>query len=114
MIEREALYQSVWGYAMAHGDRSVDVFVRKLRAKLQRNSPGWEYIHTHFGIGYRFDPESDRQVETLRPRERHRGAGSAERFTGFEQESGRARLTSVHGGPSDSKRDGAARPAAIQ
>jgi DNA-binding response OmpR family regulator len=57
VIEREAIYQSVWGYAMAHGDRSVDVFVRKLRAKLQRVSPGWTYIHTHFGIGYRFDPE---------------------------------------------------------
>jgi DNA-binding response OmpR family regulator len=57
VIEREAIYQSVWGYAMAHGDRSVDVFVRKLRAKLQRHSPGWDYIHTHFGIGYRFEPE---------------------------------------------------------
>ncbi len=57
VIEREAIYQSVWGYAMAHGDRSVDVFVRKLRAKLQRQSPGWSYIHTHFGIGYRFEPE---------------------------------------------------------
>jgi DNA-binding response OmpR family regulator len=57
VIERETLYQSVWGYAMAHGDRSVDVFVRKLRAKLATSSPGWEYIHTHFGIGYRFEPE---------------------------------------------------------
>jgi hypothetical protein len=35
----------------------VDVFVRKLRQKLQRNSANWLYIHTHFGIGYRFDPE---------------------------------------------------------
>ena len=42
---------------MAHGDRSVDVFVRKLRQKLQNQSPGWRYIHTHFGIGYRFYPE---------------------------------------------------------
>ena len=57
MIEREEIYQRVWGYAMAHGDRSVDVFVRKLRAKLARLSPGWEYIHTHFGVGYRFEPE---------------------------------------------------------
>ncbi len=56
VIEREDIYQRVWGYAMAHGDRSVDVFVRKLRAKLQKLSPGWEYIHTHFGVGYRFDP----------------------------------------------------------
>ena len=57
VIEREQIYQKVWGYAMAHGDRSVDVFVRKLRQKLQRHSANWLYIHTHFGIGYRFDPE---------------------------------------------------------
>jgi DNA-binding response OmpR family regulator len=57
VIEREEIYQKVWGYAMAHGDRSVDVFVRKLRQKLQRYSVNWNYIHTHFGIGYRFDPE---------------------------------------------------------
>ena len=57
MLEREAIYQRVWGYAMAHGDRSVDVFVRKLRQKLEKRSPGWSYIHTHFGVGYRFDPE---------------------------------------------------------
>jgi DNA-binding response OmpR family regulator len=58
VLEREAIYQRVWGYAMAHGDRSVDVFIRKLRQKLERGSPGWRYIHTHFGIGYRFDAES--------------------------------------------------------
>ena len=57
VLEREAIYQRVWGYAMAHGDRSVDVFIRKLRQKLERLSPGWSYIHTHFGVGYRFDPE---------------------------------------------------------
>src|SRR4051812_42650 len=45
VIEREEIYERVWGYAMAHGDRSVDVFVRKLRAKLQKLSPRWEYIH---------------------------------------------------------------------
>lgn len=57
VLERETIYQEVWGYAMAHGDRSVDVFVRKLRHKLERHSPGFRYIHTHFGIGYRFAPE---------------------------------------------------------
>ena len=56
VLERDDIYRRVWGYAMIHGDRSVDVFVRKVRSKLQRRSPGWEYIHTHFGIGYRFDP----------------------------------------------------------
>src|SRR3954447_1124570 len=57
VLQREEIYQRVWGYAMAHGDRSVDVFVRKLRQKLERASSSWRYIHTHFGIGYRFDPE---------------------------------------------------------
>jgi DNA-binding response OmpR family regulator len=57
VLEREAIYQRVWGYAMAHGDRSVDVFIRKLRQKLERHSSSWSYIHTHFGVGYRFDPE---------------------------------------------------------
>lgn len=57
VIERDDLYQRVWGYAMAHGDRSVDVFVRKVRQKLERLSPDWTYIHTHFGIGYRFEAE---------------------------------------------------------
>jgi DNA-binding response OmpR family regulator len=57
VLEREVIYQRVWGYAMAHGDRSVDVFVRKLRQKLERSSSQWRYIHTHFGVGYRFAPE---------------------------------------------------------
>jgi hypothetical protein len=35
------------------------VFVRKLRQKLRVGSPAWSYIHTHFGVGYRFAPEPD-------------------------------------------------------
>ncbi len=58
VLRREEIYERVWGYAMAHGDRSVDVFVRKLRQKLRAASPQWSYIHTHFGVGYRFAPES--------------------------------------------------------
>src|SRR5947208_6088861 len=49
VLQREEIYQRVWGYTMAHGDRSVDVFVRKLRQKLEAASPTWRYIHTHFG-----------------------------------------------------------------
>jgi DNA-binding response OmpR family regulator len=60
VLPREEIYQRVWGYAMAHGDRSVDVFVRKLRQKLERGSPDWHYIHTHFGVGYRFAAEPAR------------------------------------------------------
>lgn len=58
VLEREEIYQRVWGYAMARGDRSVDVFVRKLRQKLEKASPEWRYIHTHFGVGYRFAAEA--------------------------------------------------------
>jgi DNA-binding response OmpR family regulator len=61
VLRREEIYERVWGYAMAHGDRSVDVFVRKLRQKLRQASPGWSYIHTHFGVGYRFAPERDEE-----------------------------------------------------
>jgi DNA-binding response OmpR family regulator len=68
VLQREEIYQRVWGYAMAHGDRSVDVFVRKLRQKLEARSPGWDYIHTHFGIGYRFQPEP-RDGEAVDPPE---------------------------------------------
>jgi DNA-binding response OmpR family regulator len=57
VLQREEIYQEVWGYGMAPGDRSVDVYVRKLRRKLGRVSPGWRYIHTHFAVGYRFDLE---------------------------------------------------------
>jgi len=58
VLEREEIYPRLWGYAMVRGDRSVDVFVRKLRQKLDKTSPSWRYIHTHFGIGYRFAAES--------------------------------------------------------
>ena len=72
MLEREEIYQRVWGYAMARGDRSVDVFVRKLRQKLEKASPDWRYIHTHFGVGYRFaaQPMEAEDAPTPWPRPR--------------------------------------------
>jgi len=69
VLRREEIYERVWGYAMAHGDRSVDVFVRKLRQKLRSASPDWSYIHTHFGVGYRFSPERDGGVDQGAPQE---------------------------------------------
>jgi DNA-binding response OmpR family regulator len=66
VLEREEIYSRLWGYTMVRGDRSVDVFVRKLRQKLEKGSPRWRYIHTHFGIGYRFAAESldvDAQID---------------------------------------------------
>jgi DNA-binding response OmpR family regulator len=76
VIERETIYQKVWGYAMAHGDRSVDVFVRKLRHKLEKRSPGFRYIHTHFGVGYRFAAEASVPEEPSLPPDKE-GSGRA-------------------------------------
>ena len=64
VLEREEIYQRVWGYSMARGDRSVDVFIRKLRAKVAKVSPEWDYIHTHFGVGYRFQPQPRTQPQS--------------------------------------------------
>jgi DNA-binding response OmpR family regulator len=57
VITRPEIYALVWGGQMDYRDRSVDVFVRKVRRKLAALTPGWVYIHTHFGVGYRFFPE---------------------------------------------------------
>jgi DNA-binding response OmpR family regulator len=57
IVPREELYQTVWGAPMRTADRSVDVYVHKLRTKLASALPEWQFIHTHFGFGYRFQPE---------------------------------------------------------
>ncbi|MGI8920884.1 MAG: winged helix-turn-helix domain-containing protein [Solirubrobacteraceae bacterium] len=57
IVTREQLYCAVWGAPLRSGERSVDVYVHKLRTKLELSLPGWSYIHTHVGFGYRFAPE---------------------------------------------------------
>jgi len=57
IMAREELFSLVWGREMRPGDRSVDVYVRKLRVKLEQALPEWRFIHTHFGFGYRMAAE---------------------------------------------------------
>ena len=57
IMSREELFSLVWGRDMRSGERSVDVYVRKLRVKLEAALPGWSFIHTHFGFGYRLSAE---------------------------------------------------------
>ena len=57
IVPREELYETVWGAPLRAQDRSVDVYVHKLRSKLARAVPDCRFIHTHFGFGYRFEPE---------------------------------------------------------
>jgi DNA-binding response OmpR family regulator len=56
VVTRDRLRQRVWGVPHSKRDRSVDVCVRKLRAKVDLQSSGYTYLHTHPGVGYRFEP----------------------------------------------------------
>jgi DNA-binding response OmpR family regulator len=55
-LARNKVYREAWGYEMMAGDRSVDVFVRKLRQKLNAAIPDVAFVITHYGVGYRFEP----------------------------------------------------------
>ncbi len=57
IVSRDELYDMVWGGALRDGDRSIDVYVHKVRVKLEDALPAWRFIHTHVGFGYRFAPE---------------------------------------------------------
>lgn len=64
IVSRRELYRSVWGRPLREGDRSVDVYVSKLRSKLEQATPDRRFIHTHPGFGYRFQPQPSRDVHT--------------------------------------------------
>jgi DNA-binding response OmpR family regulator len=54
IMTREELYAKAWERRPRPGDRSVDVYVSRLRTKLGEALPEQRLIHTHNGIGYRF------------------------------------------------------------
>jgi DNA-binding response OmpR family regulator len=54
---RDELLQKIWGRRETHRDRTVDVFVRRLRQKVDRIAPKHTFIHTRFGVGYKLEPE---------------------------------------------------------
>jgi len=55
IVSRQDLYHAVWGRHLRAGDRSVDVYVSKVRGKLGQALPDQRLIHTHPGFGYRFE-----------------------------------------------------------
>jgi DNA-binding response OmpR family regulator len=57
IVSRGVLYELVWESELRDGDRSIDVYVHKLRVKLETALPAWAFIHTHVGFGYRFSAE---------------------------------------------------------
>jgi DNA-binding response OmpR family regulator len=79
ILTREELYATVWGSKLRRGDRSVDVYVSKLRSKLERAMPDRRCIHTHPGFGHRFQvqprhPAATRVRSAGRERERQRAS----------------------------------------
>jgi DNA-binding response OmpR family regulator len=64
IVRRDELCRVVWQRELRAGDRSVDVYVSKLRAKLEAAAPGRRFIHTHPGFGYRFQPQLSREFDT--------------------------------------------------
>jgi len=54
-LSRDVIYQRVWRAERGHGDRSVDVLVRRLRRKVDEIGGAYTYIQTQHGVGYRFD-----------------------------------------------------------
>jgi DNA-binding response OmpR family regulator len=60
VVSRQELYSVVWQRPFRREERSVDVYVRRLRNKLERALPEWVFIHTHYGFGYRLSPQPTR------------------------------------------------------
>ncbi len=52
VFSREALLQSVWGSDFPDDIRTVDVHIRRLREKLEKDDANPEYILTKWGVGY--------------------------------------------------------------
>jgi DNA-binding response OmpR family regulator len=57
VLSRDELLQRIWGRRETHRDRTVDVFVRKLREKIDKRARDHTFIQTRYGVGYKLDPE---------------------------------------------------------
>jgi DNA-binding response OmpR family regulator len=58
VVTREELMQRIWGRRQRYRDRTVDVFVRKLRDKIDRPAPTHSFIHTRHGVGYKLEAQA--------------------------------------------------------
>ncbi len=84
IVSREELFSTVWGRHFRPGERSIDVYVHKLRVKLEAALPGWIFIHTHFRFGYRLAPEPRRDL----PRRSRHGSEPSRAESPLDQRAG--------------------------
>jgi DNA-binding response OmpR family regulator len=52
---RDELLQKIWGRRETHRDRTVDVFVGRLRDKIDRRAPRHTFVQTRYGVGYKLE-----------------------------------------------------------
>jgi two-component system alkaline phosphatase synthesis response regulator PhoP len=57
VVTRDELLQRIWGRRQTHRDRTVDVFVRRLRDKIDKRAAKHTFIQTRYGVGYKLDPQ---------------------------------------------------------
>jgi DNA-binding response OmpR family regulator len=57
VVSRDELLQRIWGRRLTRRDRTVDVFVRKLREKIDARAPRHAFLHTRYGVGYKLEPQ---------------------------------------------------------
>jgi len=57
VVTRDELLQQIWGRRLTRRDRTVDVFVRKLREKIDAHAPRHVFVHTRYGVGYKLEPQ---------------------------------------------------------
>ena len=55
VASRDELLQKIWGRRQSHRDRTVDVFVGRLREKIDRRASKHDFIHTRYGVGYKLE-----------------------------------------------------------
>ena len=57
VLTRDELLQKIWGRRLTRRDRTVDVFVRKLREKIDHHTPRHTFVHTRYGVGYKLEAQ---------------------------------------------------------
>jgi two-component system alkaline phosphatase synthesis response regulator PhoP len=57
VVSRDELLQKLWNRRESHRDRTVDVFVRRLREKIDKRATKHTFIQTRYGVGYKLEPE---------------------------------------------------------
>lgn len=65
-LSRDEIYRRVWGGERGHGDRSVDVLVRRLRRKVDEVGGEYTYIQTQHRVGYRLSAVPRRMPDVVR------------------------------------------------